>query len=252
MLTRPHTTSQPQLFFTQDYHQFPRGLVEPGASCTIAYDPQRILPPGATYTFGDPSQAIIAHLQFQPDGPILDLPLESWSGINTHTFTHRSGRGHMLRATFTIPNDALWITVWFSYHPAGDQIHYDSNHGQNFQIRFHDDLRVVDASVEGDPTAPLHTLHCSVDADRSIERITAVYRVTNTRGGDSLPHAWDLRRGQAGMDGLVRWELDGAPVPHNAVVAFEFIYYADGRQHKDNNQGRYFLAAHQSRLPIQS
>lgn len=253
MLTRQLTSSRPQLVFTRDYHEFARGRVEPGATCTINYDPARIVPPESGYIFGHPDEAIVAHLQFQAGGPILDLPLESWSGISSHTASHRHGQGAMLRATFTVPDDASWITVWFTYHPAQGETRYDSDYGRNHQIRFHHELRLVEASVRGAALAALHSFHCLVEADPQIERITAVYRCPNVRGSEHQPHEQDLRRLAGGKGGTARWELDGAPVPHGAVVVFELLYDADGGRHIDNNQGHYFLAVHAEGLePIPS
>jgi hypothetical protein len=53
----------------------------------------------------------------------------------------------------------------------------------------------------------------------------------------------DLRRtDKRDAEGRTVWETRDVPVPADRVVAYDFVYFADGRPFKDNNQGQFFLA----------
>ena len=248
MSQRINQGNPPQLIFTEDFHQLLRGRLELGSTCTIAYDPDRIVPPGDNYVFGDPARPVVAHLQFKPDGPVTDLTLASAAGVLDYAPTTVTGQGPMLKGVFDVPADAEWVMVWFTFTAADDVVRYDSSNGANSLFRFqHEDIELLEAAVTTGEGAPLNYFTCRVAADASVEAITARYRVTNNLTPHDYPDA-PLQRTSKGAAGRVIWELTGAAVPQGAVVAFDMLYYVGGRRFKDNNQGRYFIAADPARM----
>lgn len=76
----------------------------------------------------------------------------------------------------------------------------------------------------------------------AVDRVLLRYRALT----DPLPPApvqVDLRRSDTpDVEGRTVWETHDVTVPAGRVVAFDFIYFADDRRFKDNNQGQFFLA----------
>jgi hypothetical protein len=250
MTQRISQSNAPQLIFTADFHQLLRGRLQRGSTCTIRYDPDRIVAPGDNYLFGDPGRAVVAHLQFKPDGPVTDLTLSSAAGLLDYAPTTVTGEGPMLTGAFDVPADAEWVMVWFTFTGADGAARYDSNNGANSLFRFqYEDVELLEAAVTTGAGAPLSYFTCRVEADASVEAITARYRVTNSSTRYHYPDA-RLQRTSAAPGGRAIWELTGAPVPQGSVVAFDLLYYVGGRRYKDNNQGRYFIAADPERMKL--
>lgn len=248
MSQRINQNDPPHLIFTEDFHQLLRGRLEPGTTCSISYDPDRIVKPEDNYVFGDPARPVVAHLQFKPGGPVTDLPLVSQAGVLEYAPTTVTGQGPMLKAVFDVPADAEWVSVWFTFVSADGAVHYDSNDGANIIFRFQqEDLRLLEAAVTTGEGAPLSFFTCRVEADESVEAITARYRVTNSATLSDFSEA-PLQRTAEGSAGRVIWELTGAPVPQGSVVAFDLLYYVGGRRFKDNNQGQYFIAGEPEKM----
>lgn len=250
MTQRINQSNAPQLIFTADFHQLLRGRLAPGSTCTIRYDPDRIVPPGDDYVFGEPARPVVAHLQFQRHGPLTDLTLASAAGLLDYAPTTVTGQGPMLHGVFDVPADAEWVMVWFSFTGADGAVRYDSNNGANSLFRFqHDDIELLEAAVSTGADAPLSYFTCRVEADASVEAITVRYRVTNSSTPHDYPDA-PLLRTSPSSAGRAVWELTGTPVPQGSVVAFDLLYYVGGRRFKDNNQGRYFIAADPERMKL--
>jgi len=242
MSQRINQNNQPTLVFTEDFHQLLRGKLEPGSTCTINYDPDRITRPEDNYVFGDPARPVVAHLQFSPDGPVTDLPLESPAGVLEYAPTTVTGQGPMLKGVFYVPADAQWVMLWLTFDGSDGQVRYDSNDGANILFRFqHEDLKLLEAAVITGEGAPLSYFTCRVEASAEVEAITARYRVTNNPAQTETQES-PLQRAAEGASGGAVWELKDAPVPQNSVVAFDLLYYIGGRRFKDNNQGHYFIA----------
>jgi hypothetical protein len=248
--------SEPQIVFAHDpvSHEFRESLwgwFLPGHPLTISYDPTRIVPPDDPYDFGDPSRPIVAHVQFKDGGPISDLPLKSWIGAPTNMPTASAVRAPKLKSQIEIPKDADWVTIWVSYKRPDGTVLYDSSFGRNFRFRFyHHEVAVLQADVLHEKGSPLGRLVVRIAADPTVERIVLRYRVLM----DPLPPAAtqiDLKRSDGlDKDGRVIWETPHAAVPAERVVAFDFVYFADARPFKDNNQGKFFLAVDPAkRLP---
>ena len=248
MSQRINQSNPPHLVFTEDFHQLLRGRLEPGSTVTISYDPDRIIAPGDPYVFGDPARPVVAHLQFRPGGPVIDLPLVSPAGVLEYAPTTVTGQGPMLKGVFDVPADAEWVMVWFSFVGADGSVRWDSNDGANTIFRFqHEDIRLLEAAVITPEGTPLSYFTCRVEADEAVEAITARYRVTNLLTPSDCPDA-PLQRTGEGSGGRVVWVLKGAPVPQGSVVAFDLLYYVGGRRFKDNNQGQYFIAGEPEKM----
>jgi hypothetical protein len=149
----------------------------------------------------------------------------------------------MLRGEVWIPGDAAWVSVWFTYHGASGRVLYDSNFGRNYRLRFYrTEIEVLQTDVHDAPGQSLGRLVCRVATDRCVQRVIARYRVVN-RQPIAPDAAVDLRRtGESDEHGHPIWETHDVLVPKDAVVAYDLVYFADGRAFKDDNQGNYFLA----------
>jgi hypothetical protein len=237
------------LVFTRDFHELLRGRLDRGTSCTISYDPARIVPPDEAYNFGDPNRPIVAHVQFAEPATVLDLPLESWVGIHTYTPPALMGEGPMLKGVFDVPANAEQVIIWFTFLASDGRTCFDSKHGRNYTFRFlHEDFKLLDAEVSGSGGDLLHRFVLRVEADEEIEQIVVRYRVTNAPGAD-VERPVDLARtDQPAADGCAVWEADGVLVPANAVVAFDVRYLIAGHWTTSDNQGNYYLATHPAKL----
>jgi hypothetical protein len=238
MIRPKHVTSDAILVFTRDFHQLPSGRLSPGVRCTISYDPDRIVPDGDPYTFGDPARPVTAHLLFPPSAAVTDLVLHSTSGVLQHAGTTAQGIGPTLKGEFVIPDDAAWIEIWFTFPNLAGGIEYDSNYGSNYKFRFVDqDLEVLDAAVEHDDKLPLDRLTCRVRASAAVEQVNLRYRIVNN------PSGGDRKVVPLARTGDTLWEMSGERVPHRAVVQFDIEFWIAGERYKDDNQGKYYLAA---------
>lgn len=243
MSQRINQGHSPHLIFTRDFHQLQRGRLEPGSTCTIAYDPRRIVPPSDNYVFGDLRKPVVAHIQFVLDGPVENLTLTSDAGVLEYAPTTVTGQGPMLKRVFDVPASAEWVMVWFTFTAEDGVVHYDSNNGANSVFRFqHEDIELLEAAVTTESGAPLSYFGCEVEADPSVEAITARFRVTNRPTPFDYPDAPLQRTSEDTADRVV-WQVKGAAVPKGSVVAFDLLYYVGGRRFKDDNQGHYFIAA---------
>jgi Family of unknown function (DUF6209) len=237
-----HFSHAASLLFTRDFHELRRGHLGRGGDCAILYDPARIVPDGETYLFGDPARPIVAHLRFTDDGPVMDLILESQVGLLDHVPTTFKADGPMLTATFRIPDNAQWIMAWFTYQSTDGQKVYDSAYGQNYVLRFFDEIQLLNADITVDPSAPTATFTCRTETTADVEKMIVRYHITNQAELKEIESAMQpVSTGTS--DDRRDWELAGEPVPIGAVLAFDFIYYIDGERHKENNQGQYFIAA---------
>ena len=235
----------PVLVFTSDFHQLVRGRLKRGVTCTISYDPRRIVPPGEPYRFGSSDMTFAAHLQFHAGGPVLDIPLASRAGEMEQISTTRAGIGPTLKGTFTIPDDTDWITAWITCSAQDGRTWYDSNYSANFIFRFtREDLELRAVEVQSVQGSPLDRLYVCVAADSTIERTTIRYRIVNSGAQASPETEVDLQRtGDHVEEGYVIWETPDIAVPHRAVVAFDIVYFISEQRFKDDNRGRYYLAA---------
>jgi hypothetical protein len=247
------TDHEPQLSFirdpaTNEFREGVTGWFRPGHPLTMSYDPSRIVPPGDDYRFGDPARPIVAHVQFREGGPVAEIRLESWIGTPTFTASTSAVRAPKLQGQMVIPVDANWVTVWVTYlRPDGTTL-YDSSFGRNFRFRFyHDELAVLQSDVVREPGSPDSRLAVRVATDPVVERVIVRYRVL-TDPLPPTPISVDLRRtGEEDTEGRTIWEAPHAVVPADRVTAFDFVYFADDRPFKDNNQGQFFLAVDPSK-----
>jgi hypothetical protein len=241
--------SEPQLVFKRNFHESGSGWFLPGHPLTISYDPARIVPPGDDYRFGDPSRPIVAHVRFHEGGPVFDVPLTSWSGTPDYVSTNPE-RAPKLKGQIEIPKDADWVEVWVTYQRPDGAVLYDSSFGRNFRFRFyHRELEVLQSDVLHDPGAPLGKLVVRVATTPNVERVMLRYRVLT----DPLPpqptNVNLQKTATPDTQGRTVWETRDVAVPPDRVVAYDFVYFVDGRPFKDNNQGQSFLAVDPAKRP---
>ena len=234
--------SEPHLVFTRDFHETISGWFLRGHPLTISYDPARIVPPGDDYRFGDRSRPIVAHVRFRRGGPVFDIALEAWVGTPDYIIT-TPDRAPKLQGQIAIPEDAEWVTVWVTYQRPDGHVLYDSSFGRNFRFRFyHEELEVLQSDVLHGPGSPLGKLVVRVATTPDVQRVVLRYRVL----ADPLPPdatRVDMRRtGAPDVHGRSVWETAGVAVPADRAISYDFVYFADDRPFKDNNQGQFFLA----------
>jgi Family of unknown function (DUF6209) len=239
-----HTRTQ--LVFTRDFREFIRGEFWPGVTATIRYDPFRVVPPGDDYRFGDPARPVVAHLRFREGGPVTDVTLVSRIGVPDCIPNRTDQHAPLLEGDVTIPEGAHWVEIWFSY--TGGGLIYDSNWGKNFRLRFYrGEIEVLETTVHDVPDEPLDVFVCRV-ATAAAERVIVRYRIVNAQPAPPAAAVELHRTDQMDEHGHTIWETRGVSVPDEAVLAYDVVYYADGRPFKDDNQGAFFLACHPQKL----
>lgn len=229
-------TGHPRVSFTCDHWIHISGALKPGATCTIAYDPTRIVPPGDPYQFGDPARPVTAGIRFHPGGEEGRVTLQSPGGIIENPDIDLSGAGSMLFAEVQVPKEADEMELWFSFTDHRGVTVWDSNGGHNHHVRFPlHDIKVEEATVVNDPQSPFAKLQVAVSSSPEVDSVVVRYRVVN----DPLRRdvATDCRL--EGGDG--EWRAKDVPVPHGATVLFDVVYTARGREFLDNNAGNSFL-----------
>jgi hypothetical protein len=156
-----------------------------------------------------------------------------------------------LNERIDIPDDADCVTGWIPCErPSGETL-YDSSFGRNFRFRFcHDELRVLQSDVLHDAGSPLGRLVVRVATNAQVERVLLRYQVLTDPLAPSATQV-ELRRSDgADAQGHTSWETPDVRVPADRVVAYDFVYFTEGRPFKDKNQGKSFLAVDPAkRLP---
>lgn len=243
-----HVGKPAQITFTLDYHELVRGDLRANANCRISYDPVRIVPRDGTYTHGDPNQPIVVHAQFQENGSIESKTLWSPIGIVKDPHIDPTGHGAMLFQEFHIPKDAEELIVWFSYFdPDTHQTYYDEDYGKKFRFRWpYHDVQVRKADITSDRTNATSSFELEVNAIPSITQVSVQWSVINS------PHPLkdevalnDTDR----EDGNKIWSVKHV-VPHGAIVRFQLFYEVNGRQYKNDNASKYFLAPQPKRIEV--
>ena len=229
--------------FTRDFREFIRGAFWPDVEATIRYDPYRVVPPGDGYHFGDPARPVVAHLQFNEGGPVTDITLVSLIGESSHISAWTERRVPMLHGELTIPEDADWVTIWFSYMSSTGRKIYDSNWGKNYRLRFYrEEIKILDSFVRNQAAMPLNEFVCRIAAGHDVDRVIARYRIVNVKPETPVTSVDLHRTDLVDKDGLAIWETRGVFVPNDAVIAYDIIYFVAGRPFKDDNEGAFFLA----------
>ena len=166
MIERIHAGKPAQITFTHDFHELVTGDLRPGRPVHIRYDPSRIVPEGEAYLFGDPARPIVAHARFRDGDQAIAQPLESKAGVVVHPDTDVTGQGSMLSTSFSVPEEAERVTLWFSYPSAAGDTRYDSDYGANYCFGFPcRQVAVLAATVTSDPGTSLGHFALSVAAD---------------------------------------------------------------------------------------
>lgn len=249
----------PVMIFRSDFRELIRGEPIPGGPCHIAYAPSRLVPAKdynavveakdfrerhVRFECCDSHYPVTAHLQFRPGGPVLDVPLGTQSGPLREGVVSPDPSSTMLRADFTIPEDAEWMMIWFIHFDREGHLRYDSRYGANYMFRFiEQDVHVEEASVKPLPSALADVFHCRVTTSRAVDRLAIRYRIVNVQPEDPEKSVVLTRPAPPAESGKLHWESGQIRVPRRAVVAFDVIYAMGTREYKEDNQGAFFIVA---------
>lgn len=242
MIERTFSRVPPRITFTSDFHELLYGDLRPGAELVVRYDPKRIVPEGEPYRFGDPNSPIVAHVAFRAGQAPMSKTLVSPAGVLDHPNADATGRGPMLQASFSVPENAEEVVLWFTYAGASSGMHHDTDEGRNFRFGFvSEQITLLSADVVSDPQTPYSGFSVRVAAVPAVDRVSVRFRVVGDpqfgkqdldlgKTGDSAPSGWPI------------WALSGCAVPYRAVVHFKLFYWIAGTRYKDDNNNQYYLA----------
>jgi hypothetical protein len=232
----------PHIVFTYDFHQLVYGELLADRDCTLSYDPFRIVPADDAYQFGDPSRPIIAHVQYQPSPSVHDIVLQSRTGTLHDVDIDYTGQGSMLHGQFHILAHCEEVVAWFSYQDRTGRTRWDSDYGANYRFRLvSEDLKFLNSEVESGDA--VDQLKVQLAAAPAIEWVIVRYRIVNDLTKSTQEYLVELSpTNQRDSDGGRLWSL-AIPLPRGAVVAYDVLYFVSGRRFKDDNSGRYFVAA---------
>lgn len=236
MTERTLGTLPASLTFTSDFHELLRGNLAPGKTLRLRYDPLRIAPPGEDYVFGDPARPIFVHARFG-NGPSICQELQSAVGMLPDRQADITGYGNMLTATLTLPPDALYLEIWFSFEGQAGTL-WDSDFGRNFQFGFaREQIAVKTADVV--MTAGVGRLQLDVTALTQVAHVSA--RVHAAMHGAFPSFTVDLHADDTSTDGWRTWHTDDVAIPGGQIVRFKLYYWIGRRRYKDDNDGLYYL-----------
>lgn len=109
----PAGPTRARLVFDSDFSERREGVLAPGGEVSVVFDPAR-LPTCRNWRNGNPLYDITAHLVFTP-------------GLQRRDASVRDAA-----ATFTVPNDARGVAVWFENTGIPGCQTWDSNMGANY------------------------------------------------------------------------------------------------------------------------
>ena len=240
MLHRTEEQYRSQITFTSDFHELVTGNLKPGSTVRLSYDPQRIVPTGDPYVFGDPQRPVTVHVRFGPASPTVISELTS-PGIAANPDRDATGQGSMLKTNIEIPPDRQMLSLWFSFVDSKGAVVYDSDFGVNFNFRFpENDLQIISTNVVADPAEQVGRfslqLSTTPEVDATSVRFCPVGRPRTD--GQELP----LRQIDGGSENRKQWMLEGVVVPLEKVISFKVFYWIGGVRFKDDNTGHYYLS----------
>lgn len=254
-----HVAETPAMIFLSQFRELIRGQPKPGGPCQILYDPSRIVPAvdydrqidskdhrtrSVRFMSPETEVPVTAHIQFQPNGPILEVPLSTESGPLRDAVIRRDGRGTMLYGSFKIPDEAEWIMVWFTHIDLEGKIHYDSRFGANYTFRFIErEIRVLEATIEPLASGTGHYFRCKVETAPFVNSVLLRYQVVNYPPEPPPVNVTMLRDPEQDKSGRIIWTSGDIVVPHRAVIAFDLVYFVHNRSFKEDNQGTFFIVS---------
>jgi hypothetical protein len=240
MLTRLEAQYRSQITFTSDFHELVNGNLKPGQPLRLSYDPQRIIPAGEPYTFGDPQRPVTAHVRFGSVSQIVLVVLSS-PGMVAVPDRDATGQGSMLKAHLEVPANAEMISIWFSFTLLDGTAVYDSDFGTNFNFRFPEhDLEDLDTNVVFDREKKISLFYVHVSTTAAVDRVSVrLGRAGKQAGKDELP----LQELAPSSDSHRKtWAINDVIVPTGVVIAFKVFYWIRGIRFKDDNTGHYYLS----------
>ena len=242
MIPRTYVGQPARITFTSDFHELLTGDLRPGRPLHVSYDPRRLAESGESIAAGDPYRPIALHARFRAGGPEISVPLESPAGHIHTPLDETTTRAATLCAGIAVPEDAAFVSLWFTGTAADGGGRVDDDHGRTFLMRFPSlDIGTVTATVTGGRKGG--TFAVTVPARSDVGRVTVRYRVVNAPGHPK--GEFDLTRA-TGVDpdgeGRLPWS-GGAPVPSgSSVVRFKIHYWVGEARFKEDNASAYFLA----------
>lgn len=242
MLTRLEADYHPQITFTSDFHELVTGNLKAGVPLRLSYDPQRIVPIGEPYLFGDPQRPVTAHVRFSSSLPVQVVELTSPGGVSAAPDRDATGQGSMLKAELDIPADAEMVSVGFTFTCLDGTVVDDNDFGVNFNFRFPEhDLEVLDTNVVADAARNVSLFHVRVGTVATVEQATVRFGKVgepHANNEELALHEVERSEGRQGKE----WMVEGVVVPTGAVISFKVFYWIGGVRFKDDNTGHYYLS----------
>lgn len=236
MHPRHYLGRTPRLTFTSDFHELLTGDLVPGQTLHVQYDPRRL-------RIGERIPPVTLHARFRDDGPVTDVPLHSPPGQVEALPDEATTRAAVMRALVDVPEDADFVSLWFTGVAVDGSIRTDDDGGRTFRLGFPSrDIGEVTATVlpaESREGSGVFTV--DVAALRGMNRISVRYHVVNDPV--QAKGEFDLAPGSTpDAEGHAVW-TGRAPVPSaKSVVRFKIHYWIDGERFKEDNASAYFLA----------
>lgn len=236
-MKRQSTGARPQITFTSDFHELVQGDLLPGP-CVIRYDPLRLIELGDA---ANETHTIRAFVRFHPQGTTWDGPMTLPAGLPLAEMADIGGQGIMLETSFTLPAGCDELEVWFSCTHEDGVTHWDSDFGKNHWLRFGLKDITVEAAVVRDESDAQDAFESAFTTGGAVDSLAIRWRVTNIAG---IPRAVTQLTAALLSDGRKRWIPEGGflLVPKDATIAFDLVYTVGGREHTDDNQGRWYVA----------
>jgi len=226
---------------TSDFHELLTGELTRGESVMIRYDPLRIWPQGTSPDDGLANHPVTVHFKWSPHGPEYQSLLESRAGVVDHFDADPTGQGFVLTRVLELASSAEELILWFSADSPDGITLWDSDYGHNFHFRFTEDgIDVLDAAIV-DRQADA-AWRVEIAAPQQVGPVQVRYRILYPH--TSNQEYWvSLSRADGSLsDGRAKWFNASISVPYHATLAFDVIYFINGRRYKDDNDGRYFIA----------
>jgi hypothetical protein len=237
-----------RITFTRDFHALPTGDLRRGGPLQVGYDPLRIVPVDAPVRCGEPERPILLHARYRADGEVVTLPLRSPGGIVARPIGAADRRACLVAGTLAIPDDAVFVGLWFTYVHRDGSLRRDDGGGQTYRFRFPcQDLAVERTALIRLPGSGDDAFAVEVTSVPEVERLQLRYRLLEAGGrtaGDVDLVAIDDPSGRK------RWNSPPQTVPNGAVIRFKLFYWIDGVRYKDDDGGNYYLAPDPDDLPI--
>ena len=240
MQVRHNQGCRPQITFTSDFHELVQGDLFAGP-CVLRYDPLRLVELGDA---ADESHRIRACVRCHPMNTEWQGLLELPSGQPLAELADSTGQGLMLSTTFEIPPGCDELEVWFSCTHADGTTHWDSDFGKNHWLRFglaDLTIKLAKVAVASHKNSPQDAFEFECATVVKVDDVKLRWRLPSNA---SFPRqVTPLACTSSEATGKI-WKTPsgGLPIPRGATVSYDILYRVGGREFKDDNQGRWYIA----------